>query len=272
MTDFSPKLRREREYAAQIAEIMRTVFGEAAPEDAAERARMISSSEFFERWALQAAEKMVTGLRMDGEKTWRAAAAKSMRGREIYRMLQQEMRGPVGARFWQLVRENATLIRSLPQDIAQEVAKQVATAAQEGRRPESFENLVPHVLKWKCRLIARTETQKASTALTQARSEDLGVEWYVWETSQDERVRRSHRKMQGTICRWDDPPNPERLVGEPAKHGGYPAGDIYNCRCYPAPLLRYEQVSWPHRVAVNGQVRMTTLAAFRRMEQSRIAA
>jgi hypothetical protein len=38
-----------------------------------------------------------------------------------------------------------------------------------------------------------------------------------------------------------------------------------NCRCYPEPLLRFDQVRWPHPVYMSGAVRMMTLAAFRQI-------
>ena len=46
--------------------------------------------------------------------------------------------------------------------------------------------------------------------------------------------------------------------------GNYGPGEIYNCRCYPEPLLRFDQTSWPAKVYYKGRVQHMTLAAFKR--------
>ena len=104
------------------------------------------------------------------------------------------------------------------------------------------------------KLIARTEVSKTTTALTRARSENLGINWYVWRTALDgDRVRKSHRNMEGVLVRWSEPPSPEKLVGE-KDVGNYHAGNIWNCRCYPEPLLEPDDVRWPHRVYMQGTI------------------
>ena len=40
--------------------------------------------------------------------------------------------------------------------------------------------------------------------VTQARMRSIGLELYVWSTSGDEKVRPSHKLMDGLLCRWDD--------------------------------------------------------------------
>ena len=49
----------------------------------------------------------------------------------------------------------------------------------------------------------------------------------------DERVRASHRAMEGKLVFYDSPPNAEEMAEEkyhPPQ--GYHAGNIYNCRCW----------------------------------------
>lgn len=78
----------------------------------------------------------------------------------------------------------------------------------------------------RAKLIARDQTQKLNAAITQQRQENLGIEEYVWRTSEDERVRVTHRENNGKTFRWDKPP--------PVT--GHPGQDI-NCRCYAAPVI-----------------------------------
>jgi len=259
---WQPSRKRERTFLDDLFAIYDRMVGKSPT-----KARLLTIPEWLEKYAWAIARRMVTGTMVENARTWRAAACESMRGEDIYEALQDEMRGPIGIRVRELIAENAKLIRSLPQDVASQVASMIATKAQEGKRVESFEDLVPHVFRWKMRLIARTETSKASTALTQARSESLGIWYFEWFTSEDERVRASHRNMQGVICRWDDLPSPEKLIGEKSTLGRYAPGNCPNCRCGPKPLMRYNQVEWPHKVYSHNRIQFVTLAAFRRRAQ-----
>lgn len=58
------------------------------------------------------------------------------------------------------------------------------------------------------------------------------------------RVRKSHRIMEGVLVNWNMPPSPERLAGE-KDVGNYHAGNIWNCRCYPEPLISVDDIRWP---------------------------
>jgi SPP1 gp7 family putative phage head morphogenesis protein len=255
----------EQNYFREIYEaLLRFLSPEAQPENVA---RPVGREEFLEGYAQQAATRMVLGVRRQQERTWRVAAQKAMRGQEFYRALQQELTGPVGARMSQLIQYNSRLISSLPPRIRGLAAREAARRTGEGERATPTADLLRYVVRSRAALIARTETSKATTALTQARSEDLGVQWYVWETSRDQRVRLSHRKMQGVLVSWADPPSPEQLFHEKFA-GYYAAGNVFSCRCYPAPLLRWEQVAWPHKVYLQGRVQYMTLAGFKRINNS----
>ncbi len=102
----------------------------------------------------------------------------------------------------------------------------------------------------------------ASTALTQARSENMSLAWYVWRTSGDARVRLSHRRMEGVLVAWNEPPNPEALIGVESPLGHYQAGTAPDCRCYPEPLLDLTQVRFPAKIYHAGQTQRMTRAAF----------
>lgn len=209
---------------------------------------------------------MVTHLFHDGARDWREAARKGSRGRLVYLLLKKEMARREG--FVAIVDRNSELIKSMSADVAKKVSWDMARGYSEGKRPEELMHEVlarwPRLTESHARLIARTETSKASTALTRVRAESAGLRWYVWKTSEDARVRSSHRHMDGVICSWDDPPSPERLVRQ-KDYGNYNPGEIFNCRCYPAPLLSYDDVSWPHKVYRNGRIRYMTRAAFKNM-------
>lgn len=78
--------------------------------------------------------------------------------------------------------------------------------------------------------IARDQVNKLNGELTRLRQTELGIEKYVWSTSQDDRVRDSHAEKEGKTFRWDDPP----------ADTGHPGEDI-NCRCVALPVLPGEE-------------------------------
>ena len=119
--------------------------------------------------------------------------------------------------------------------------------------------------KSKAELIARTESSKASTALMRARMAVVGFMWYVWKTSHDSRARSSHSHMDSVLVNWNDPLCAEKLIKE-KNVGPYHAGDIYNCRCYPAPLVDYDEVNWPAKVYWRGKVERMSLSKFKKMQ------
>jgi SPP1 gp7 family putative phage head morphogenesis protein len=226
----------------------------------------VIDNQFLAR-ALIISRRMVTQTLNANAVSWRAAAAKSSRGRQIYEALKREREaGPVAGRFNQLVEENARLIRSVPVSMTSRITAMIAEQQGQGVRAETIQKMLlvryPQMLSSQARLIARTEVSKAESAFTQVRAEALGLHWYEWETSHDVRVRPSHRNMSGVLVNWSDPPSPERLIGESTSLGRYNAGNCPNCRCPALPLISLNDVRWPHKVYRNGKIRTMSKAAF----------
>lgn len=277
--DWSPSARIETAYRDAMRRLMARLSSFVAGLDVTDPLdilRAISGyfgTDVFREQAAAAASRMVTGLFTGNARTWREAARESMKGRTIHEALQQELAGPVGQTVRSLVRQNALLITSLPhmrvgrgRTLTEQVAEYIAEQSLAGRRSSSIaEGLArqfPRIAESRITLIARTETSKASVALTRARSEDLGLSWYVWRATKDARLRPSHRNMDRVIVGWDEPPSPEALAGVRSTLGDYHAGDCPNCRCYPEPLIRLTQVTWPCRVFWNGAIRTMTRSRF----------
>lgn len=225
------------------------------------------SNELAERIA----RSMVTAVRVRNAQGWRAAANESTKSRLIHRLMQQELSGPVGREMERLVRQNASLIRTLPSDIAEKTNAFIASQQRRGIRSETIakalQGRLPEMRAASVRLLARTETAKAETAVTQARAESLGIGYYEWRTSEDGRVRFSHKKMDGVLCKFSDAPAPEALAGEKSTLGHYAPGGCPNCRCLALPLVSLDEVSWPHRVYHNGSIIRMTRAQFQRIAQ-----
>ncbi len=267
----------ESRYERDMRQIMQRVLPDFFPISGISiPAKQLSAGQFLEMWARQAAQRMITGTLAHSARTWREAAQEGMKGPEIYRALRESLNGPVGVTARNLVDQNARLIQSVPEEVAARITRYVQEQATKGIRAQAMEaeirRMAPKLAASRIRLIARTETSKASTALTRARSEELELDWYIWQTSKDQRVRPSHRKMDGVLVSWTEPCSPEALFGEPHAPSPYDVGCIYNCRCFGAPLLRLNQLSWPHRCYMDGKIRMISLADFRRIAGTEVAA
>ena len=142
----------------------------------------------FHEFATKLASKMVTAVSVQNANSWREAASKSTKGREIYRMLREEMQRPkMRDRLYFLIQSNAQLITTVPQTVAAHAVHHVQQEQMAGRRAEDImHDLKPYMknLKdWQVQRIARTEVAKADTAITRTRAEDIDLNWYMWETS-----------------------------------------------------------------------------------------
>lgn len=213
----------------------------------------------YEKFIFSAVKRMVTPLAMANMRTWRRAAKEQTKNPFFYNALMREINTGLKLDIESQVLANAQLIRTLPSDTAKKVVLDIRDYTFEGERATTIAQLIrfetaKHA-RASARLIARTEVSKTTTALTRARSENLDLMWYIWRTAQDgDRVRESHRIMEGVLVNWHNPPSPEELVGEKSV-GNYHAGEIWNCRCYPEPLISVDDIKWPAKVYINGEIK-----------------
>lgn len=267
-TAFRPPLRIEFDYFEEILGLLnRYLKTDETPANIVYAITNLASNPLvLGDMAKRIAARMVTHVRVSNARSWREAARKASRGRVIYEALHKELQGNVGIRVSEIVAQNAQLIGSIPADVRTMVNNEIAEWNHQGLRPETIaKNLrqrIPQLTKHKAMLIARTETGKASTALTRARSEDIGVNWYQWSTSEDQRVRKAHRLMDKVLVSWSDPPSPEQLAHEKSTLGHYNAGDAPNCRCDTLPVISLDVISWPARVYWAGSIRRMTRGQF----------
>lgn len=218
----------------------------------------LQNSTEYQNYIENSVRRMVTPLAVQNMATWREAARKASKNPLFYTNLMREVNEGLKLDIESQIRNNAELIRTLPTDVAEktlfDVEKYVLQGLRASEIAQKIEKYTVQHSRASAKLIARTEVSKTTTALTRARSENLGLRWYVWRTALDgDRVRKSHRNMEGVLVSWNDPPSPERLVGE-KDVGNYHAGNIWNCRCYTEPLLEPDEVRWPHRVYYEGKI------------------
>jgi SPP1 gp7 family putative phage head morphogenesis protein len=84
----------------------------------------------------------------------------------------------------------------------------------------------------KAKFLAGQETRLFMANYRQERFTAAGVNKYRWSSSHDVRVRHDHRKLDGRIFSYDDPP----VVDEATQRKGNPGTD-YGCRCVDIPVV-----------------------------------
>lgn len=85
----------------------------------------------------------------------------------------------------------------------------------------------------KAKFLARNETSLFMAKYRESRFKDAGVTQYIWQTAHDERVRMSHKALDGKAFSYDNPP----IVDVPTSSRANP-GAFYNCRCVDRPFMR----------------------------------
>ena len=87
----------------------------------------------------------------------------------------------------------------------------------------------------KAKFLARQETRLLTTKLQQTRYQQAGMDSYIWtcvKGSPQHAVRPSHKKLDGTIQRWDKPP-----FTDDGRHVN--PGQDFGCRCTARPVVRF---------------------------------
>lgn len=126
-------------------------------------------------------------------------------------------------------------IRRFSRSMILELREKVEDNAQQGYR---FDRLISgirdrySVTENKARFLARQETALFMSQYRRERFSEAGVQRYKWSTSRDERVRTSHKGLNGKIFRYDDPPIVDPATGRRAN-----PGQDFNCRCVDIPIL-----------------------------------
>lgn len=271
---WEPSRRIELQYARALRNLARTLIKITkgkSPSEIIDTLEEYAKSRAFIGFAEKVAMKMVTGLFRDVGHSWRRAAYKNGKGRELYEALMRELQGRRGAHLDWLIRDNTYRIVTLPENIGKDVATYIERESLKGRRASDIEReiakMFPQHTKAKAELIARTQVSYTQTNLIRVRAESMGLQWYVWRAvgggRGDGRTRSSHAAMSGVLVNWNDPPAPEDLfprfteTGRPYKNtlGHYHAGQAPRCRCYPETIVDLEEIdSFPARVYMNGRI------------------
>lgn len=135
---------------------------------------------------------------------------------------------------------NYNLIRSNASAFTSKINTIVEQAVVNGTSPSELKKEIQRATTGlsdaKCKLLARDQIGKLQGQISQAQMTEVGLEMYIWSTSGDERVRDSHREMEGLLCRWDSADvcsydNGKTWVNRPSNAVHMHPGQDIQCRC-----------------------------------------
>lgn len=124
--------------------------------------------------------------------------------------------------------ENAALIKSIPETLLGRVERLTTRGVQRAMPSRELAKSIEAELgiaRNRARTIARDQIGSLYGQVNAQRQKAIGVDRFIWRTSNDERVREEHAARNGNVYKYSDPPAGE-LPGEPI-----------NCRCYAEPVL-----------------------------------
>lgn len=227
--------RAERQYQSALRQVAKQVgafirgFDPLDPEVLPTVETLLANyAEALKPWAKRTALRMLSEVNHRDIQAWKATS--SVMSREINKEI---LTADVGQTFKRLMGEQVGLITSIPLEAAQRLHKLTMEGLADSKRASEYVSEIMRsgeVAESRARMIARTETGRASTTFTQARALHVGSQGYIWRTSKDADVRSSHKAMNGKFVRWDDPPTLDKLKGH--------AGCLPNCRCWTEVVIK----------------------------------
>jgi len=224
--DYARKL---RSVAKQIDHIVRGMAPNGVVDNIDQLVRSLRQySETIGPWARSVAARMLQEIARRDADMWKQMSNEM--GRDLQFMIEN---APIGHAMAVALNEQVTLIKSLPLEAAQRVHDLTILGLSDSTRAKDIANEIMssgQVARSRATLIARTEVGRTATELTKTRAEAAGITHYIWRTSGDSDVRLSHKKMNGQVVAFNKMPT---LSDGTTCH----AGAIYNCRCYPEPII-----------------------------------
>lgn len=126
-------------------------------------------------------------------------------------------------------------IKDFSEDMILKLRSQVEQNALNGYRAKDLVKIIEkqyNVSRNKAKFLARQETSLLISKFREERYKDAGIKRYRWSTSKDARVRPDHKRLQGKIFDWENPP----IIDDNTGRRGHP-GEDFGCRCVAIPIV-----------------------------------
>lgn len=132
-------------------------------------------------------------------------------------------------------------------DMVKNLRYSVQQNAEQGYR---YDNLVDIVRQYKgvsdrrAEFIARQETSLFMANFRRSQFAQVGLRYYIWDSSKDARVRPGHRALDGKMFSYDGKaPAANMSVGVPCN-----PGEDFNCRCVDRPVVTADYEEYQRRL------------------------
>lgn len=139
------------------------------------------------------------------------------------------------------IRQNTDLISTIPNETLAKMKEIVYNGYTSGKTTTKMLKEIQRAYKVSlkhARLIARDQTAKLNGQIQRHQQMDAGITEYIWCTCGDERVRDSHKALDGKKFSWDTPPvNSDGRACHP--------GEDYQCRCIGRPVFNNNSLNLP---------------------------
>lgn len=131
------------------------------------------------------------------------------------------------------IQSNIILIKSLKDDAKLSLEEMIYRNFEQGKTIKEFSKELENkfgIDKRRATLISRNEIKNTNTQLNKKRMQEYGIEYAIWETSEDERVRAQHKYFQGKKYQIGIGLKNEKGENEEP-------GEAINCRCIAIPVI-----------------------------------
>ena len=126
-------------------------------------------------------------------------------------------------------------IKNWSEEQIEKMRKEVVVMANVGKSTKTIAEYIQKefgISQRHAKFLARNESAIATSSYLSAKYEAEGFTSFKWHTIMDGRERDLHKKLNGQVFRFDDPP----IIDERTGQKGLP-GQTYNCRCTFSPII-----------------------------------
>ncbi|MFL0584707.1 minor capsid protein [Solibacillus silvestris] len=130
------------------------------------------------------------------------------------------------------IRENVGYIKNIEDEAYGRIEKVVREGVEKGSSAKIIRNSIieqVEITEGRAQFLAVDQAGSILGQMTAERHKNIGIEKFTWDTSGDERVRDTHRALDGKVFAYDDPPTVGGRQVLP--------GEDYHCRCVGMPVF-----------------------------------
>lgn len=130
------------------------------------------------------------------------------------------------------VKDNVSYIKNLEEEAYERIENVVNEHISRNSAPKAIREAIKEqkdISKSRAKFLAVDQSGSIFGQINAERHQRMGLEKFIWDTSGDERVRDTHRKLDGKVFEYAAPPTVGKREVLP--------GEDYRCRCVAIPVF-----------------------------------